>query len=699
MNEDQQRLLLKKCCSEGLLPENYMDLIKQIATKFSVTYDEKKELTASLAEISVTEDILYLGLLSMDHTQHGWHHIQQLIKQIVAQQSERNVFARISEDMERACRITDILPIRSDWMLVRTVAAKIEANRLVSRIPGVTLHDVKPDNLNDLVTYDELIMNCKRHTYLNVMTKDVKAYSKFAKEKDAVCGFLVMQELKDGAALALHLVANDRHVAKLLLKKSQDEFAPAQKGIVLIMGSCCSPFVGDGMAKLCMHGLMLQYRGQGLGTLLADKAMEHIGDSNAYIVCIPEHEHIYLNKYQFNVSPRVFQVMGPCIPKLDNVIMSIPGLRVLESDRGVHEILMDYDTDVVGFNRSPFLERVMRCKNTMTRIAVREDDQIAGYGFIGDGVHGAAIVFHLSADTTDIAELLLGRLFRDFPGVSSRGVWAIGCIQNYETHNFFKKFNLKSIHESKLLRKRGVFDNDLARIYLYGACAVPFVGTDIAYLCLLGVTAQYRKRGIGTKLMESAMQHVGTHNVFLHCTPEQVHFFRDRWNFQLYIRELKSLGPGVPKTSKLAQAVPGVQAVELTPELLPLVVKYDEFVFGACRKKFVEASTSERDARTLVACRGPRRVCGYAFLTTNVTGHAIVRGIYADAEDIAELLLFSLLRDSPYSSTVSMVVQMKNSEELYFEQKTDLKRTNDIKTLFRWPIKNGDLTKIYTTAI
>ncbi|KAG0423693.1 hypothetical protein HPB47_000538, partial [Ixodes persulcatus] len=417
-----------------------------------------------------------------------------------------------------------------------------------------------------------------------------------------------------------------------------------------IMGSCCSPLIGEGMAKVCMHGLMLQYRSQGLGTLLANKAMAHIGDTDAYIVCIPEHEHIYLNRYQFNVSPRVFHIMGPCIPKIDDAISSIPEIRVLESDRGVHEVLMEYDTDVVGFNRSAFLGRLMHSKNTIIRVAVREDNQIAGYGFIGDGIHGAAIVFHLSADTTDIAELLLGSLLRNFPGVFTKGVWAVGCIQNYETHNFFKKFNLKSIHELKLLRRRGVFDNDMSRcpmtstelksytvrpllweelpltkplriengvlmgtheletcwkvdpgsIYgaitedgeLYGACAVPFVGTDIAYLCLMGVAAPYRRRGIATKLMETAMQHVGTHNIYTHCIPEQVHFFRDRWNFQIYIRELKSLGPGVPKTSKLTQAVSGVQVQELTPQILPLVVKYDEFVFGACRKKFVETSTS-----------------------------------------------------------------------------------------------------------
>lgn len=233
-----------------------------------------------------------------------------------------------------------------------------------------------------------------------------------------------------------------------------------------VIGSCCSPFVGEGMARLWLHGTQLCYRNQGLGTELATRAMEHIGDANAYTLCIPEHEHIYLNKYQFNVSPRIFQILGPAVPRLTGVINQLPGVRVLDSERGVRELLFEYDTDIVGFNRTALMDRMLKEKNTMLRIALREDNQIGGYGLIGEGVHGAAIVRHLSADSIEIAELLLGRLFRDFPMVAVKGVWAVGCIQSYESHSFFKKFNLKSIHEMKLLRRRGV-DNDLSRVYVF----------------------------------------------------------------------------------------------------------------------------------------------------------------------------------------------------------------------------------------
>lgn len=125
-------------------------------------------MTASLAEINVTDDILYLGLLAMDHSPDGWRHIHELCKETMREYRCHNVFARITAEMEKACKISEILPIRSDWILVKTFPKKIDANRLVIRVPGVTLHDFTAENLRDLVAYDELIMNCKRHSYLSV---------------------------------------------------------------------------------------------------------------------------------------------------------------------------------------------------------------------------------------------------------------------------------------------------------------------------------------------------------------------------------------------------------------------------------------------------------------------------------------------------------------------------------------------------
>ncbi|KAH7965310.1 hypothetical protein HPB49_006051 [Dermacentor silvarum] len=61
---------------------------------------------------------------------------------------------------------------------------------------------------------------------------------------------------------------------------------------------------------------------------------------------------------------------------------------------------------------------------------------------------------------------------------------------------------------------------------LYGVCAVPFIGVDMAYLALLGVVAKWRRRGIGKRLLDESLRHVGSQNVYLHCLPSQVRLFR-----------------------------------------------------------------------------------------------------------------------------------------------------------------------------
>lgn len=230
---------------------------------------------------------------------------------------------------------------------------------------------------------------------------------------------------------------------------------------------------------------------------------------------------------------------------------------------------------------------------------------------------------------------------------------------------------------------------------LYGVCAIPFVGTDVAQLVLLGVVAKCRRQGMGKKLLKTSMEHVGTHNLYLHCLPAQVQMFRERCNVQLYFREIKSLGPGVPQVAKLVKMLPGIEVVPVSETLMPLVVRYDEHVHGCRRQKFLELALKEADAETAVACKGSKTVVGYGFMTTSIYDSHVVRGICADSEEIAELILSSLASEAP---KLTIFTQMRDSEETYFEKKIGLKVSATIKTLFRWPIQDANFSKIYASS-
>ncbi|KAH6939703.1 hypothetical protein HPB50_020939 [Hyalomma asiaticum] len=234
-SEAEPKIAERVCCSQGLLPENYLAVLKKIAGRFEICLDEADKVVASLATIEISDDVIYLGLLSMSKPE-DWPYVYQLCKDTVEKHANKNVFARVTDEMERACKITEVLRVRSPWMLVKTVAKVIQPSRLVYRIPGVTTQPMTPQNLKEVALYDERIMKSQRDNYLTALTTEQATFSRVAYEKGAVCGFLVMQPLPDGTAIATHLVADDKHVAKMLLLEAQNDYQPAaQKGTVLVV--------------------------------------------------------------------------------------------------------------------------------------------------------------------------------------------------------------------------------------------------------------------------------------------------------------------------------------------------------------------------------------------------------------------------------------------------------------------------------
>ncbi|XP_077512271.1 uncharacterized protein LOC144123292 [Amblyomma americanum] len=234
-SETAQTTAERVCCSEGLLPENYHELFQKIAGGFEKCVDENDKVTARLAVIEFSDDALYLGLMSM-YQPDSWPCIYQLCKDTADKHPDKNLFARVTDEMERACKITEVLPVRSPWMLVKTVATVVEPNYLVYRVPGVTVQPVTPQNLKDVAAYDERVMKTLRTDYLSVMTSDQGSFSRVAVERDAVCGFVLAQRLHDGSAILTHLIAEDKHVAKMLVLEAQNGFPPAaSKGVVLVV--------------------------------------------------------------------------------------------------------------------------------------------------------------------------------------------------------------------------------------------------------------------------------------------------------------------------------------------------------------------------------------------------------------------------------------------------------------------------------
>ncbi|XP_064454826.1 uncharacterized protein LOC135366107 [Ornithodoros turicata] len=259
------------------------------------------------------------------------------------------------------------------------------------------------------------------------------------------------------------------------------------------------------------------------------------------------------------------------------------------------------------------------------------------------------------------------------------------------------------LHQLETLWKTdpgGIFGAITETGELFGACVAPVVGTDTHYLSMIAVLPQYRKCGIGKKLMESTMVYAEKRNVYLFCPPNQVPFYRDKWKFQLYYRSLHVLTPGVPDVTQLKLVHSGVTINSFSADLLPLIIKYDESVFGVSRKKLVELELSEPEGTIAVATHNPLKVCGYGFITGDIYGRCIVRSVFADSQDIAELILGWLLRECSQVQTtgVSIILRPSTEEDTYFQKKLKMTKAADLKCLFRWPLPQGDFTKIFVLS-
>ncbi|XP_064455879.1 uncharacterized protein LOC135366860 [Ornithodoros turicata] len=234
--EDEEKLQnIQPCVSSELLPEDHLITLKTMGYQPLLLIDNFDKMLAGLAELEVSEDVVYLGLLSVPKGIHVWNDISELCRLCVERRPSYNMFIRIIEEMNQTGYFASSFPIRSEVTLQQAVAQRIEANRLVVRVPGVAVVDLTQDHLRDVVAYDEVIMSYKRFNYINTLTRDSRTLTKLAFEQNAICGFVILQQLADGRALAEHLVADDRHVAKLLLKKAMDEFPPAKMGIILVI--------------------------------------------------------------------------------------------------------------------------------------------------------------------------------------------------------------------------------------------------------------------------------------------------------------------------------------------------------------------------------------------------------------------------------------------------------------------------------
>ena len=133
---------------------------------------------------------------------------------------------------------------------------------------------------------------------------------------------------------------------------------------------------------------------------------------------------------------------------------------------------------------------------------------------------------------------------------------------------------------------------------------LPF-GGRFAWISMVLVTGEYRRRGLATKLMQQAMRDLAAAKLVpvLDATPDGREVYRrlgfqDSWGFQRLIRRER------PRAAVTFSAPAGVAVRPLTDADWPALCAYDAAAFGAERSAVLAGLRGRLPAADLLAMRG-----------------------------------------------------------------------------------------------
>lgn len=220
-----------------------------------------------------------------------------------------------------------------------------------------------------------------------------------------------------------------------------------------------------------------------------------------------------------------------------------------------------------------------------------------------------------------------------------------------------------------------------------GSCAGVLQNEDLAFIGLYVVKSAYRRHGIGRKIWNAVMKRVGNRNAGVNPVPEQLENYRDRSGFPVQT----SWCSVVSNTMSMDMALFTPNDLDINVQQLTLedndtlncVICYDADVCGFSRGNLVPLLCNQKDSVTMVATKAESsEICGYGNIRKNIKNGAIVGPLYADRADIAERILFELVKAFPIAETEGIMMMaidcnlpaMKMMDKLGFQNESGIAR-------------------------
>lgn len=234
---------------------------------------------------------------------------------------------------------------------------------------------------------------------------------------------------------------------------------------------------------------------------------------------------------------------------------------------------------------------------------------------------------------------------------------------------------------------------------LLGVCSGVILDEDLAFFGLYAVREKCRGMGIGSKLWKECLTHIGDRNAAVNAVPGKLEVYRDRGGFPVEETEWSCL---IYETAEpvdftpLTSDVAGIKVVKITDKEMPKVLEYDFTVVGFKREKAISLTVNEKDSVAVAALdTAEEKLKGYGVLKMSVQGSGLVGPLYADSQDIAEVLLRNMMESLPEARGMSLMSTDVNPNADSIAKKLKIPEFERCPRCYRKSKISADLSKIY----
>ena len=183
---------------------------------------------------------------------------------------------------------------------------------------------------------------------------------------------------------------------------------------------------------------------------------------------------------------------------------------------------------------------------------------------------------------------------------------------------------------------------------MIGVCAGFIHSSKLSFIAQYAVDPSYQRQGIGKSLWDKTMQQFGNGNVSLIASPKMISIYRDL-GFKFIGESKLNVYTGIPNLNNINNTFDCCSIEIITNDNVNDVIEYDESVCGLNRTEYLRLSIAEPECVSLLA-RCNDKIAGYVICRTTNFNSITPRPLYADNDNVAEILTYNCINKHSISS-------------------------------------------------